>query len=381
VTDLSSTFMGPYATCLMAQMGARVVKVEPPGGDVARFIGDTTGEGLGPIFLNANRGKESVVLDLKDPIGREAVLRLADRSDVFVHNLRPASRDRLGLSYPTLSGRNPSLVYCGLVGFGSGGPYADRAAYDDVVQAASGLAAVQGGGGPPAYVRSAVADKTVGVMALAAVLAALVMRDRTGRGQEVEVPMFESMTSFLLLEQQGAWVHAARPGQPGYARMASDLRRPYRTADGYIGVLVYTDAQWREFFALIGRPELASEERYSGIGARTEHTDELYALVEAALTTRTTTEWLTILDERGIPAMRVNGLEDLFDDPHLGAVGFFERVRHPVAGELVHTRLPWRFSAAAVPSDLAAPSLGAHTAAVLEELGFGPEDVARLGVR
>lgn len=371
VVDLTSTFLGPYCTVLMAQMGARVVKVEPPGGDIVRGVGDERGSGLGPAFLAFNRGKQSVVLDLTTPDGRAALDRLVDEADVVLHNMRPRAAARLGVDADTVLARNPRVVHCAAVGYGSAGPYRDEPAYDDVVQGVSGLAAVQGGAGDPQYVRTQVVDKTVGVMALAAVLAALVERSVSGRGQAVEVPMFESMAAYLLMEQQGARVHADRTDGTGYARTASPYRRPYRTADGVLAVLLYTDAHWRDFFALVGRDDLAGDPSLATIRGRTRRIDELYRLVDDELARRPTAYWLPALRERHVPAMPVHTVDDLFDDEHLAAVGFFETVEHPTEGTLLHARLPWTFGRSGAPALPAAPALGQHTGATLRRLGLG----------
>ena len=370
VVELTSTFLGPYCALLLAQMGARVVKIEPPEGDIIRYVADERNAGLGPAFLNFNRGKESVVLDLVSAAGREALDLLIDQADVFLHNMRPAAMRKLRIDPETVLGRNPRVVYCHAVGYGSGGPYRDEPAYDDVVQGASGLAAVQGGSAEPQYVRTQVVDKTVGVMALAAILAALHERSVSGRGQAVEVPMFESMASFLLMEQQGARVYAGRRGGTGYARTASPYRKPYRTADGMIAALLYTDTQWRTFFRLIERPDLADDPQLQSIRGRTQRIDELYRLVEQELAKRTTAEWLEVLRRNAIPAMPVNSIEDLFDDEHLRTVGFFEDVEHPSEGPLVHARLPWTFSRSGVPFVPGAPALGQHTEETLSALGL-----------
>jgi crotonobetainyl-CoA:carnitine CoA-transferase CaiB-like acyl-CoA transferase len=375
VLDLTSTFLGPYCAELLAQLGARVIKVEPPEGDIVRYVADERHSGLGPAFLTFNRGKESVVLDLASTAGREALDLLVDGADVFLHNMRPAAMDKLRIDPATVRARNPRVVYCHAVGYGSTGTYRDEPAYDDVVQGVSGLAAVQGGSGEPQYVRTQVVDKTVGVMALAAILAALHERDVSGEGQAVEVPMFESMAAFLLMEQQGQRVYAGRTGGTGYARTASPYRKPYRTADGTISVLLYTDAQWRTFFRLIDRPDLADDPELHSIRGRTRRIDELYALVEAELAARTTAEWLALLRANAVPSMPVNTIEDLFADEHLAAVGLFEDVEHPTEGPLVHARLPWTFARSGAPQLPGAPALGEHTAAVLRAAGLDDEAI------
>ncbi|WP_218611379.1 CaiB/BaiF CoA-transferase family protein [Pseudonocardia sp. KRD291] len=377
VVDLTTTFLGPYTTMLMARMGADVVKVETREGDVLRHVGTGAHPGMGPIFLTANHGKRSVALDLKSPGGRAAMRRLVAGADAFVTNMRPEAVQRLGLGPDELTGADERLVYLALRGFGAEGPYRNRAAYDDVIQAACGLAAVQGGSGDPDYVRSVVADKAVALMGLAAVNAALFARERTGRGGFVEVPMFESMVSFLMLEQQNARV-LDPDGPCGYSRTASPNRRPYRTADGFLGVVVYTDKQWLSFFELIGRPELAHSERYSTITGRTEHIDELYGLVAAELPGRTNAEWVAAMEPLGIPVQPVLSPDDLFDDAHLRAVELFEQVPHPSEGTITLPRLPMSFGGAHVPPVRGAPRLGEHGADVLAEAGLSAEEVERL---
>lgn len=368
VIDLTTTFMGPYCTLLMAQMGAEVIKVEAPGGDVVRGVGVGGDAGLGPVFLNANRGKRSIVLDLKDEADHRTLLGLIATADVFVHAMRPRAAARLGIGPDDVAAANPRCVYSALQGFGSAGPYRDKAAYDDVIQAVCGLADVQGTAGEPAYVRTPIADKVVGLMALSAILAALYARG-DGPGQAVEVPMFETMAGFMLLDQQGGWVHDPPAGPTGYARTSSPHRRPYRTRDGHIGVLVYTDGQWRAFFDLIGRPELAAEPRFATITKRTENIDELYALVADELTARTTGEWLEVLDAAGVPATPIRSIEDLFTDDHATAVELFDQVDAPGTGTLRQPRFPVRFSRTPPSPVPAAPPLDADGEALRTELG------------
>jgi crotonobetainyl-CoA:carnitine CoA-transferase CaiB-like acyl-CoA transferase len=378
VIDLSTTFMGPYCTLLLARMGADVVKVEAPGGDIVRYIGPERHPGMGTIFLNANHGKRSIVLDLKHIDGRALLDRLVDAADVFVTNMRPQAVTALGIGAEKLRAVNPGLIYCSLVGFGKEGPYRDLAAYDDVIQAVSGLAVVQGEPGPPSYVRSPVADKIVGLMGVSGILAALRAKERSGVGQLVEVPMFETMAEFMLLDQQGGHVFSPPIGPTGYPRTASPHRKPYRTLDGYLGVVVYTDRQWLSFFRLIDRLDLLDDERFTTITARTQHIDDLYQLVEQALLSRTNAEWLKELAELGIPCVPVLSTADLLEDEHLNAVNFFDEIDHPTEGHLKLPRLPMNFSADRPDPGRPAPRLGEHGYELLAELGIPDQEIRRL---
>jgi crotonobetainyl-CoA:carnitine CoA-transferase CaiB-like acyl-CoA transferase len=367
VVDLSNTVMVPYTTLLMAQMGADVVKVEPPEGDILRKVGDTGGSGFGPVYINANYGKKSVVLDLKSPAGRQALLRLIDRADVFVHNRPRRSARNLGIEYEALAKDHPRLIYCSACGYGSDGPYCDLPAYDDVIQAACGMADIQTNGGKPAYVRTAVADKTAALFALGGIMAALYERERSGLGQAIEVPMFESMISFLMLEHQGGAVFDPPRGPTGYVRMSSENRHPFRTSDGLIGVMIYTDSQWAKFFTLIHRPRLADDPRFSSMTERTANTDLLYSLVEDVLKGRSTEAWITILGKGGIPVMRVNSIDEILDDDHVRATGLIERHDDPVVGATLSTRLPIKFSRSVPAKTGRPPLLGEHNS-LLDEI-------------
>jgi crotonobetainyl-CoA:carnitine CoA-transferase CaiB-like acyl-CoA transferase len=364
VVDLSDTFMAPYATLLLAQMGAEVIKIELAEGDVTRQIGDVTATGCGPVFINANRGKLSIVLDLRLERDYQTFTRLIAESDVFVHNRRPNAAARLRIDYDRLRSINHRLIHASACGYASDGPYANRAAYDDVIQAACGLASIQGAGGEPAYVRSVIADKTTGLMLFGSILAALFERERSGEGQAVEVPMFETMVSFLLLDQQGGLVFDPPLGPAGYARTASSYRRPYRTSDGLLSVLVYTDAQWKAFFDIVAKPRLAEDPRYATMRARTEHIDALYAQLEGELVHRSTQAWLSLFEEHGIPASPVNSIEDLLEDPQVVAVGLFESVSHPLVGTVRTARLPVAYSRTPLGRIGPAPALGEDDAAI-----------------
>jgi crotonobetainyl-CoA:carnitine CoA-transferase CaiB-like acyl-CoA transferase len=348
----------------MAQMGAEVVKVEPPDGDILRRVGDPEGTGLGPVFVNANYGKRSVVLDLRDADDYRRLLDLIRGADVFVHN-RPSSAARdLKIDYPTLSAGCPRLVYCSASGYGSDGPYKDLPAYDDVIQAASGMASLQTNDGEPQYVRTAIADKTTALFVLVGILAALFERERSGIGQAIEVPMFETMISFLMLEHQGGFVFDPPKGPTGYVRMSSKHRRPYRTEDGVVGIMIYTDSQWKGFFDLIGCPELADDPRFATMTQRTEHTDDLYSLVEDALSYGTADHWIELLRERNIPATKVNSIADIFDDEHVRATGLIEHRNDPSIGATRTVRLPIKFARTVPGSPGRPPFLGEHGSVV-----------------
>jgi len=375
VVDLTTTVMGPYCSLLLAQLGADVIKVEPPGGDLTRWAGDRRGEGMSPLFLNINRGKRSIVINLKDRAGHEVLMRLIAEADVFLHNMRPDTAARLGITSDTVTAAGPRCIYCELHGFGTGGPYQDKPAYDDVIQAISGVATIQGGDGKPSFVRSLIADKTVGLMALSAILAAIFERERAGNVPAIEVPMFETMASYMLLDHQGGWLYDPPDGPAGYARTASPYRQPYPTRNGYIAVIPYTDAHWRSFFSLIGRPELTELPKYRSIAERTRHIDELYALLADELKGRTTLEWLTAFDAAHIPAVPVQTVPDLLTDPHLTAVGLLEHMTHPTQGPLRPARLPVLFSRTGPAAEvLPAPALDEHREQILVELGYRPDD-------
>lgn len=368
VVDLTSVFMGPYATMLLAQMGARVIKVEPPQGDAIRGVADTDGTGLGPIYLNANIGKESVVLDLRQEKDYLQLLEMVRKADVVAHNRPPGSDVRLGIDFETLSKVNPRLIVCGMHGYGSTGRYGQLPAYDDVIQAVSGLAAHQTGEGEPHFVRTPIADKVTGLLAVSAITAALLERTQSGLGQSIEVPMFETMVQFLLLEQQGGYVYEPPRGEAGYARTNSPNRKPHRTADGLIGVFPNTDAHWRAIFSAFDAEQMLADERFSTLRSRTEHINELYEWLSEQLGARTTNDALDLLQTAGVPAMPVNDIPSLFSDPHLLDVEFFRSIDHPEAGRLRQAKPSIRFSRTPVPDDLRpAPSLGSDTDRVLAE--------------
>lgn len=363
VIDLSTVIAGPYATQILGDMGAEVIKVEPPEGDIMRAAGPARHAGMGAAFLNCNRNKRSVSLDLKSLADKERLLDMVRGADVFVHNMRAAACARLGLSQQDLLAANPRLVYCAIVGYGQDGPYRDRPAYDDIIQAASGWAAMQQRvGGEPRYAPTIVADKTTALFAVSAINAALLYREKTGEGQYVEVPMFEAMASFLLVEQMGGMTFTPPLGESGYARLLSRHRRPQRTRDGYISVMPYTGKHWVRFFTLAEEDEMAADPRLVDSVRRSAMIDELYETLGTVLQKRTTAEWMAMLPPADIPCSAVNTVESLMDDPHLKEVGFFVPVQHPTEGDIIATRPPIRFSKS--PCGLNLPSPGQAPASV-----------------
>ena len=379
LVDLSSVLMGPSATQMLGDMGAEVIKVEPPTGDTTRRIGPGRSDSMGSNFLNMNRSKRSLALDLKHRRSREVLARLVARADVLIHNIRPQAAQRLGLVYEDLAALNPQIIYCALTGFGSKGPYAGQPAYDDLIQGLAGLPALYARcGDMPRYVPTPIADRVAGLNAVIAVTSALLHRERNGEGQAVEVPMFESMAQVVLADHMFGRTFVPPLGEAGYGRILSPSRHPYRTADGWLCVLIYNDRQWQSFFRLVGREDMAVDPRYASMRGRNEHIDDLYAMVAQTLTSRTTAEWIAALQSVDIPAGQMNTLDSLMDDPHLAAVGFFETTDHPSEGLINTLRLPATWSKSEPRPTRPAPNLGEHDREILGESGFSSEEIDSL---
>jgi crotonobetainyl-CoA:carnitine CoA-transferase CaiB-like acyl-CoA transferase len=381
ILDLTTVLMGPYATQILADMGADVIKVESPEGDIVRQLGPGRSKGMGGMFLNANRGKRSIVIDLKQADGRDALLRLAATANAIVYNVRPQAMARLGLGYDALAAASPAILYVGLFGYGQSGPYAAKPAYDDLIQGASGVPTLiaMAGDGTPRYVPITIADRVVGLKAVNAILGGLMHQSRTGSGQRIDVPMFEEMAEFVLIDHLGGLTYDPPLDHGGYKRLLSRHRRPYKTSDGYICALIYNDKQWKSFFGAIGQMELLAEPRFATHAARHAHIDEIYQEVGRIFATRTTAEWRELLERADIPVMPMHTLESILEDPHLAAVGFFTTIEHPVEGRIRQMRVPSTWSESQPEPGGPAPTFGQHGRDILHAAGFSPQEIERLG--
>ena len=379
VVDLTTVLMGPMACRMLGDHGADVIRVESLDGDSTRNGLPARSAGMSGFSLNIQRNKRSLALDLKSAAGKAAMHRLLASSDVLVTNMRAAALERLGLGADALRSQHPHLICCRANGYGSGGPYRDKAAYDDAIQAASGLSNLIGRiTGEPGFVPAVVADKVTGLHVVEAVLAALFHRERTGMAQSIEVPMFETMVAFNLVEHYRGAVFEPPEGPFGYDRLLTPHRRPYPTADGWVCLLPYNDAQYRAFFAFVDRPDLASDPRFADHNSRIAHIDDLYALFGQLSVRRTTDEWIGYCDEHSIPAARVMDLADLDADPQLAAVGLVSIAEHPTEGSYRYVADPVVYSATPTRLRRHAPLLGEHAVEILSELGYDPSEIDTL---
>jgi len=377
VIDMTTMLLGPYATQIMGDLGADIIKVEPPQGDGRRTFGPSVNPLMTSQHLHVNRSKRSIVMDLKQAAGREALLILCKTADVLVHNMRSQAMRKLNLTYSDITKVNPRIVYCGAFGYGNAGPYADRPAYDDLIQ---GLVAIpylnkQMGGGA-AYVPLNICDRNCGMAMTYNVLAALLARERTGEGQEIEVTMFETMAEYVLSEHMWGRTFVPAIDDMGATRLFD--RRPLTTKDGYITVQASSDAQFERFIKVIGRAELKDLERFSHRAIRYKHLPELFDIFDAELSKKTTSEWADLLMSVDVPFAPIHTLESLMDDPHLREIGFIKTIEHPSEGKIRSFAVTSRWSKTAPENERHAPLLGEHTLEILHEAGFTANDIEAL---
>lgn len=376
VVDFTTVLMGPLASRMLADHGADVIQVVGPAAPQS-VLGDVGG--MGGIALDIHRNKRSIRLDLKSEAGKRALWDLIASADVLVTNIRAAALARLGFSDEAVRSRHPGLIYCIANGYGEEGPYARRAAYDDAIQALSGFAGLAARiTGTPAYAPSVIVDKICSLFIVQAVMAALLHRGSTGEGQTIKVPMFETMVAFNLVEHyRGAALIPPR-GKPGYPRLLNPERRPYRSSDGWIALLPYTERNWHDFFSIIGIPELGSDPKFSTHNSRMEHAEVLYGIVAEVAGSKTTQEWIEICDEHSIPCNPVLDLEDLMEDPHLEAVGLMQVVDHPTEGPYRTVRDPVAYDSISTELRRHAPVPGEHTVEVMRELEWSDDEIDAL---
>jgi crotonobetainyl-CoA:carnitine CoA-transferase CaiB-like acyl-CoA transferase len=371
ILDLTSVVLGPFATRILGDYGADIIKVEGTDGDVMRANGTSRHAGMSSIFLSINRNKRSLAIDLKTPEGREICLRLASQVDLVVHNMRVSAIERLGLGYDAVRAVNPSVVYCAATGFEQAGPHRSKPAFDDIIQATCGLASLMGEvGAEPAFVPTLVADKTAGMALVNAVLAALLHREREGSGQYVEVPMLETMVDFTMAEHMGGLGFEPPLGDAGYARILRRGRRPVRTRDGHISMLPYSPSQWMCLFQRVDHRDLLSAYDLSDRHKLNACLSDLYRELESIAPSRSTREWVDICDELDIPAAAIHNLRDLPDHPQLSAVNLFQPIEHPTEGSLRMIRPTTLFSQTPASVRRHAPSLGEHSIEILQTLGL-----------
>ena len=379
VLELTSVVLGPWAAQIIADMGADVIKIEAPFGDSNRQLGASKNPGMAALYLSNNRNKRSLVLDLKQESARDALLAIVKDCDVFLHNNRPQVMTKLRLEYEDIKSVNENIIYCGTYGYSKDGPYGEKGALDDSIQAVSGVAAFNELVlGDPRYLPTVVADKTTAITVDYSILAALFHRERSGVGQEIEVPMFETMVSFVMAEHIWGEVFEPKLGEAGYTRLMSHHRKPYKTKDGYIAVLPYMNNHWKTFCEKAEREDLIEDERFKDLSSRVKNIDDTYSETGKILATKTTQEWLDIFAGTKVPVIVVNSLEDLFHDPHLEAVDFWKSFDHPTEGQLKMPGFPSKFSKTPASIRKHAPKLGEHSKEILAEAGIDEETINKM---
>jgi len=380
IIDLTTVLMGPFATQHLGDMGANVLKIEPLKGDVIRYSNQGRNHGMSNLFLNNNRNKRSIVLDLKQQEGKAVLTKLIQSGDVLVSNVRPQAMNRLGLSYEAVKKMNAEIIYVSCFGFGQNGPYAKRAAYDDIIQTMVGVPHLfeRAYDEPPKFLPSNFCDRVCGLTAVNAVTTALFYRERTGKGQLIEIPMYETMVQFLMGDHLGGYTFEPPQGTMGYARIVNPNRKPYKTKDGYLAMLVYNDKHWATFLTLIGRADLVNQGIFANVSTRGANIVEVYGFVREILLQDTTATWLQRLENSDIPHTIVPTLEDILENEHLQAINFFPEYEHPSEGKIRTTAIPSQWSVSQPSLRLPPPRLGQHSQAILVEYGYSNKDIEQM---
>ena len=373
ILDLTAVVLGPFATQTLGDWGADIIKVENLDGDLARNSGLFRHKGMASVFLQINRNKRSVALDLKRPEAKEVLRRLIPSIDVLVTNIRPAGMERLGFGYEACRALNPRIIFAVATGFGQDGPHRARPAFDEIIQAASGFASSMGSDDEPQFVPSLLADKLTGMALVSAVTAALFHRERSGEGQQVEVPMLETLTAFNSVDMLGGMSFEPSLGEPGYKRLKH--RKPARTKDGWMTMLPYSSANWCRFFEAVGRPELVEELSIKDPVKRNQNIDLVYAAMRDIALTRTSAEWEELLLGIDVPHTSFTRQTEVTEQPHLKAVGMFPVQQHPSEGAIRVARPSTRFAATPASMHRHVPRLGEHTAEILTELGYSAAEI------
>lgn len=381
IVDMSAIILGPYATQILGDLGAEIIKIEDAGGDMMRFAGNSTTPAMGPLYMRVNRNKQSVELNLRMESAKKALEDIVRTADAFFTNVRPDGLKRLGIDYEWAKGINPEIVYVQCVGFGSQGPYCGLQAYDDTVQAAAGITELiprSSDTEEPRYLPILIADKTAGLHAVYATIAGLFHRQRTGEGQFIEVPMFESLASFTLIEHMYGNTYIPPNGPVSYPRIIEPNRKPYKTKDGYISIVPYRDEHWVRLFEMAGRTDVMSDPRFATFTGRTENISQLYGKISEISESKTTGEWMTLLEKAQIACMPIAKLSELVDDKHLKAVDFFQIRTHPTEGQYYSMKHPVSFSKTPAAVRLDPPRVGEHNVEVLKGLGYSDEEIAEI---
>ena len=379
VIDLTNIIMGPYTTQLLGDLGADIIKVEDISGDMTRNIGIQKSSNMSSMFLGVNRNKRSLVLNLKKKIYKQVLWKLIKTSDVFIHNMRPNKIINLGFSPLKIKKKNNKIIFVGLYGYGKHGEYTGQPAFDDIIQGQSGLASLyQLSKNEPIFVPSVVADKTIGLLASTALLSAYIKFLKTGEGSCVEISMFEGMASYTLLEHQYGQIFLPSKDTIGYPRLLSKSRKPYKTQDGYICIMPYTDKQWFKFFEIINKKELKNDRRFSTIKARSKVINILYKKVEKSVRKQTNEKLCRILKKNDIPHGVLNTLDNLKNDKHLKKVKFFRKIKHPSEGDLLIPDTGIKINNKSLPIRKHQPSLGENSAEILKEIGYDDLEIKKI---